>query len=796
MMKINIKSVTPKNRLLTSLVILLAACGDNYTSEQETNPQPWEGNGSGIIVVEPEPVPDGPTSGSFENFMIQSKATTDYCIADKGDTLILAKCDAQSDEQRWTFNAEDGSIKNVSTEMCMQSAGAKDGATLSPEFCNLSLEQTWSFANSIISQEGFAFDVNMQELSFILWTQHGNANQQWIITDKLFVSEEVDSEKLFTEQLLISQGKPDLCLGISNDDDVVMNSCDKSKNEQLWSYTKNGSLINKSNGFCIAQDVGSLKVTSCDASSEQRWDFEGDNFSQAGVSFDVNLTNSTVILWSTHGDANQRWLIVSHAEKFISEYTGGEVQYPINKKDALKNKIEIAKGVLNRITPLSEALPYPRNIIDFPGVVGANEPKISKNITLDRNFYEPTHLGWQQRKHWQSTGLYAAAGDIISVNVKSADPAVIENLSVIINLHTDILNLGVGNAEFNLERFSNVHLNIPLKAGFNELRSQYGGLVVIDSGALPIDAIVDIEIGNVVQAPYYILGETTDQQWQAMQDLDVPWGTMETDNVSLTMSKADMAKVNQPAALMSAYKSGRDDIHDLSGFDSEATSGPHRAPSLRTRIVDDVQISYGFAHAGYPIMASPGWNSYAIQNSSDGHWGTWHEIGHNYQQKCFWMVYGGEVTTNLFPLYFQSKNNITSRLSLEKRYSSAINKIAAAGGSLANFHDLSDPFDRLIFLIQIKDAFEGTGENQGWDIFRQLHRKFRALDTNAQDAVCQSDQASYDKSFEFLSEISGHNLTEHFTVWGVPVSSASLARVAAMELPMPSINISAINKEQ
>ena len=588
-----------------------------------------------------------------------------------------------------------------------------------------------------------------------------------------------------------------MCIRDRSGDRAVMTYCDPSDDTQLWSLTVNNVLVNKLNNLCLTrEDWFDLTLGRCNGDENQLWNYDGLTFSQDGAELDGNSSDGNLITWAIEAGAlHHQWVIPSEALVKINNGSGEAITYPISIEDKDKFEIEIIKDIINRSTSLSESLPVARDISAFPGNVGESEGKVSQTITLDRNFYEPAHPGWQKRKHWQSTGLYAKAGDIITINVKSEDVEAIKDLSVIINVHSDKLSLGKYNASTQLLRFPNVHLNKPLTAGINEVRSQYGGLIVIDSGDVTVDAMFDIEISNAVQAPYYKLGETTEQQWQAMKALDVPWGVFESDSVTVNMSKTDILKIEDPAALMTFYEQGRHDVHETSGFEADATTGPHRAPTLRSRIVDDIQISVGFAHAGYPIMASPGWDSYNINNQADGSWGTWHEIGHNYQQKCFWMVYGVEVTTNIPPLFIQEKNDITSRLIKEKRYTNAINALNRKGGSYSDFSEVTDAFIGLIFLAQISDAFEGEGDNQGLNIFRQLNRKYREFDAETQQAICDSDQKSFDTSYELLSEITGHDLTEHFTTWGVPLSEESLTRVTEMNLPQPAVNISFINKE-
>jgi|TARA_B110000902_G_scaffold171299_1_gene194989 hypothetical protein len=788
--------------LFTCIAFCLSGCEEKYTSPQEDNPEEWTwtdiggGTDNGLEAVVPEV--GAITSGKFENLMIQSKHTTSYCLSGSatGD-LTLEGCDVTDNFQRWTFNEDNGSIANSQTKMCMQSEGAEDGSTLDAAFCNGADEQVWDFTNSIISQisneVNYAFDLNREELTIILWTQHGNLNQQWNIIDVL-KSEIVVEEIQFSEQLLVSQAKTDLCSVLNAADEVVMEVCDSTNNRHLWTYNDKGTLTNKNAGLCMNKSGNSLAALTCDGSATQIWQYEDNIFTQSGVSFDVNREALSMILWATHGNNNQKWLIPSHATAFIEALGEMSITYPIT--DATDYKAIVYKDILNRLTPNSTAYPYPRDNTSFPGTVLKDTARVTKTVQVNRAFSEVDMTQWRARTNWVSTGLYAAANDVITLTVTTNDPAEIENLAVIINTHTDVLALGTGNAETQLKRPPNVSSRIPLTAGLNKVRSQYGGLIVIDSGTTSVDATVSIDIANAVAVPYFILEENSNNDWAAMQALDAPWGILETAHITLNISKASIGAVTDPVALLTYYDEGVLLIKDLSGFEVGAIAGPHQAPSLRERMVDDVQITYGFAHAGYPVMTSPGWNTVEQHTAADGGWGNWHEVGHNFQQMCQWgAAFGPETTNNIFPLYYQDINNIESRVVSDNRFTIALRKISAKNGSLTNYLADTDDWDRLVFLMQIKLAFEGTAENQGWDIYRQLQRAYREL-TAAEDAsVCSSDQASYDKTYELLSIITAHDLKEHFQTWGITLSAASLASVSALNLPLPTMDISSINPE-
>lgn len=600
----------------------------------------------------------------------------------------------------------------------------------------------------------------------------------------------VDSNsKSFTDQLIVSQAQSSSCLTVMNSD-LVLSYCDASLESQLWSYNNNKyQLINKASGHCVSKQNNQIVLSDCENISAQRWLFNNDSFSQNKRAFDVNIKNSSVILYPSHGGSNQRWLIPSQAKAAIAQSNIPTATYPIKLSNTNALAIDVKKDLINRLTPLGETLPYPRDVSEYPGEVKNSTPRLSKTVTVDRQYYEMDIPSIITRKHWVSTGLYAAAGDIINIDVLTDDVAKTKDLFAIINVHTDVLSSSSGNVKKTgeIRRYPNVSSKTLLKPGSNKLRSQYGGQVIIYS-ASPVNTSIDIAISNVVEAPHFKLGRDTNADWSAIQSKPAPWGVLEGNGVYLDLPKSALEQISDPEALLSTFDQGLDMIHYLAGFDN-TSKGPHQKPTIKERFVDDVQITAGFAHANYPIMTSPGWELHSVEKVQQQGWGNWHELGHNYQQFCLWSrPFGSESTNNIYSLFVQEKLNAQSRIQNEKRYSKAIKKLANKD---FDFVKDAGAWDKLVFIMQIKHAFPDLG----WDVFRQLNRRFRELNKQQQELVCATDAASFDITFEMLSEITQVDLTNHFKAWKVPVSEQSYAKVASMKLPNPTLDVSAINPE-
>lgn len=598
---------------------------------------------------------------------------------------------------------------------------------------------------------------------------------------------------VFANELIANNADANLCIHGDANHNVSLAQCNANDDRQLWSLTKDTQLLrNKNLGLCIQSQGLTLNLAKCDKEqTEQIWHYQQDQFSQNGYTFDLDVANQALILYPTHGGLNQKWLVPSLASKVIAQSGDSALSFPayLTGDDEEAIRLDTLKDALNRLASLDKPLPYPRAVDDFPGAVNSDK-RVRKTLQLDLSYYEPNHPGWPQNRLLANTGLYAAANEVITINLTNISAEAAENLYAIINIHTDKLSPSSHNVATSgrLDRYGNVTTKVALKPGENKLRSQYGGQIIIESNSAHGETIT-VDIANAVTAPYFKLGVHTNSQWPSIRQSDAPWGVLEGNNVVLDISKHNMQQVDDPIALLEHFDKVVSLTRYLAGFDADATEGVHQMPTLKQRLVEDRQISAGFAHAGHPIMTSPGWRLFDVNSVADNGWGNWHEIGHNHQQFCLWsQTFGTESTVNLFSLYVQRAFIGQSRIIQEQRYSNAIAKLNSI--THFNFQVDADVWDKLVFFMQIIHAYP----DQGFDIVRRLNRHFREMNLTQQHWVCANPSNSFDTTFELLSDIVQQDLTEHFQTWGVPVSPASYSKVANL-YPKPSIDISAINPE-
>ena len=157
--------------------------------------------------------------------------------------------------------------------------------------------------------------------------------------------------------------------------------------------------------------------------------------------------------------------------------------------------------------------------------VEPNTPRVSKTLTVNA---PKNHRG----EFYVDTGLYAPPGETITVKcppemVGKGIMMVVNHLlpkySIVDNLKIGLRYMpltGPAKMEVNQEALSAVHI--------------HGGLVIF---IVPHGVSVDsakVEFDGVVEAPHYVLGETTKQQWDKIKHRGAPWGTIVSDRVVIT----------------------------------------------------------------------------------------------------------------------------------------------------------------------------------------------------------------------------------------------------------------------
>ncbi|MBN2842260.1 MAG: M60 family metallopeptidase, partial [Sedimentisphaerales bacterium] len=415
----------------------------------------------------------------------------------------------------------------------------------------------------------------------------------------------------------------------------------------------------------------------------------------------------------------------------------------------LHNRIALSQELIRlRNTPANKIQAHPA-AATFPGNVADDAQTVTKTITIDLT-----------TPRWHSTGLYARPGEPIHISLP--DGFNTRQIKVRIGCHTDTIW-----QHDKWARMPEISTSTLLKDNNNIAANAFGGLIYIEVPGRIAGGKIDITISNAVQAPYFVLGQTTNQQWQQIRQNPAPWGELATDKVIISVPSDYLRNLNDPEALMHTWDKVLDACAELAGI------SPNR-PSPE-RIVPDVQISVGYMHSGYPIMTHS--DQYEILVNKDkllaGQWGLYHELGHNHQNPDWTFAGTGEVTVNLFTLYVYDKVCSIPPLVCDRSNKKFIaDNFAAFVKHNKDFSYWQDePFVALGMYMQLQHEF-------GWQPFRNVFTQYLALPQNQRP---RTDQQKMDQWLIRFSREIGHNLSPFFDTWNIPVSTQ--AKESLKDLP-------------
>ena len=367
---------------------------------------------------------------------------------------------------------------------------------------------------------------------------------------------------------------------------------------------------------------------------------------------------------------------------------------------------------------------------------------------------------------WRSTGLYAAAGEAVTVDL----PAGAEALGLKLRIGTTTCD---NTRHDEWRRAPKVDVTVPLNASRVSVASPFGGLVyvVVPDKVAAAERIVRMTLQNVCQAVWFKKGRDTTAAWRAsIRALPSPWAEIESDKVILTVPADTVRALDDPLALLDFWERIADQDARLTGLPAE-----RRSPE---RFCADVQLCAGWMHAGYPIMI-PTVTAPALVNLAalreKGDWGFFHELGHNHQNGDWTFQGTGEVTVNFFTLYnLEHACGIPPRKTRmgEPGIQKAVRKWVAEGKS----HEAwcRDPFLALEVFVRLQQAY-------GWQAFERLFAEYRTLDP-AQRPKHDADKR--DQWAVRLSRITGHNIASVFDAWRIPVTETARAACAAFPAPV------------
>ncbi|WP_053062542.1 SslE/AcfD family lipoprotein zinc metalloprotease [Photobacterium aquae] len=354
--------------------------------------------------------------------------------------------------------------------------------------------------------------------------------------------------------------------------------------------------------------------------------------------------------------------------------------------------------------------------------------------------------------------------------------------------------------ETRLNRPPRMQMSFAHDGSSTSFKVPYGGLITIKPHEVAAggNTQVTFTLSGVERAAWWKDGAWIHSPAEATAPIaEVDTGTFIYTTAINNVRTADLAKFSQE---MNRFANAASDFY---GRDEVTENGMHRRftydglKDFRHRFVNDVQISIGAAHSGYPVMNSSfNAQSTTIPTNAVDDWLLWHEVGHNLAAAPFSVAGSTEVTNNILALYMQELEGRNDNPEMD-RIKFDIQKAPqwlSSNSGHAWAH--GDAGMRLVMFGQLKvwaethfkiddwyteAASKPTIYNQdeGWNMFKLMHRKARG-DVQGDNGINYCSASDTKLSGEDLlmvcaSHVSGYDLSDFFTQWNAGESSSTSA---------------------
>ncbi len=401
--------------------------------------------------------------------------------------------------------------------------------------------------------------------------------------------------------------------------------------------------------------------------------------------------------------------------------------------------------------PAEEVTAHP-SAADYPGTVADSAPRIKRSMEFPKNL-----------PRWQSTGLYAAPGEKITVRVTSQEAT--KGLSIVIGAQHDTIY-----KRDSWPRFPQISRTFKITKPLTTVANAFGGLIYVDIPRDPklegfnvptyggygwldehphaVAGSIRVEIEGGVPSPLYQMGKTSATDWNKQLESQAPWGEIGSDKIILTLPTDVLKTITDPAPLLEYWGKVVDAEAELAGWPKQ--------PAPPERLVPDREISAGWMHSAYPVMYHAASTASLVdleKLKKEGDWGFFHELGHNHEaQAC---TFGGdyvEVNVNFFSLYVMEKfvGSKTPGHNAMNDVDKLIRERLASDPNTDAFHNLA------MYVLPIR-AF-------GWAPFQKTLASYAVPDA-AKNIKTREDKM--DQWVLRYSKATGHNLSTYFAAFGV-----------------------------
>ena len=437
----------------------------------------------------------------------------------------------------------------------------------------------------------------------------------------------------------------------------------------------------------------------------------------------------------------------------------------------------------------------------FPGAVAAPaDSTITKvvkiNGSVPKDWGSPVMFSTSSAR--RPTGCYLAPGTVVSVKV----PQILVNKGYSIRVGAQSWDL---KALTTVKRFDRVSLTFAITDTITRVSNPLGGGIYIEVPHLASNGLVDVEIKNAVESPFFSarsFDKTTLDKWRnSERKKPGPWADFESDKFMMQVPTSWIYNFDNPVTLMNDWDNGMDAVSELFG-----------TPLIRNKTVLYLQIDVmmrGTANfPGYPqsnytynpaTVESGNKNHFTLKGPQFSDWTVFHELGHAQQFTKF----TGETEADVNFLFVAMQNNKFS-MELNKAYSLSVSvggntQISIAQAAIMwmvteNFRKGKAMDITATEKNEVQYQHRGFGKYAdivnlfGWDALSKFWKSVH--DDYVKGITYATNTDPTDSRILRMSKAAGVDLTPLIHFWGIqPENSASLKLAITTAGLQPSAEI-------
>ncbi|MEV0649863.1 M60 family metallopeptidase [Phytomonospora sp. NPDC050363] len=369
----------------------------------------------------------------------------------------------------------------------------------------------------------------------------------------------------------------------------------------------------------------------------------------------------------------------------------------------------------------------------------------------------------------QPTGLYLPPGTAVEVRLASG-PAP---------------TLVVGAPATHPDAAYSTPRTYALTSGTTTVTDPGGGMLYLKLAGAGELAVVHFGLSTVL-APYFLLGQTAESDFQSQLDTrtESPLVELVSPYAVVTVTRESLLRFRSEdhARLMETFEAIIASHATTSGM--TATGALHGRGPVPFHLVESPRMPTGAgAYATHGFTAYPAGymdRLISVEGLHDRGWGVWHELGHQHQQFPYKPGATTEVTCNVYALAIQRRFGLPSNLTVQDTagldlYDQAFAKFGTPG------LDFLAAFGIMQKLVQYQQLTLAYGE----DFWGRVHRLVRE---EKPDGGAYDDNAlRFHHLMTYTSRAAGHDLRDFYRTWGMTVDPRTDTALDALALPAPTV---------